>query len=155
MLSYYKSVFSFTTVIYPINQMFYPVDSQLNINPATQNQVQMDVAEWAVARGMGIGQEGLLGYYTTDYAEFPEIAAWVNQHYPDTYIQFQTVAEVSNSATASCDSVCVVENDIKAAGSGSPNYGGRSIEWYSPDDLSRAYQSDFALWQQYVNLRFG
>jgi hypothetical protein len=127
MLSYYKSVFPFTTVIYPINQMFYPIDSSLNINPATGNQVQVDVAEWAVARGMGIGQEGLLGSYATDYAKFPEIAAWVNQNYPNTYIQFQTVADLSSSATTSCPAACVLENDIKAAES----YGGQSIEWYS------------------------
>jgi hypothetical protein len=149
MLSYYKTEFGYTTVIYAVNQMFAPVSSPLNINPATGHPVQVDVAEWAAAHGMGIGQEGLEGLYTNDYAQFPQIASWVSTHYPRTYIQFQTVADISG--TSSCDAVCLVQKDIQAA----QTYGAKSIEWYSSDDDVKAFQPYFAKWQQYVNSRFG
>jgi hypothetical protein len=151
MMSYYKKEFGYTTVIYAVNQMFAPKTSVLNINPATGHPVQVDVAEWAAAHAMGIGQEGLEGLYTNDYAQFPQIDSWIKEHYPHTYIQFQTVADLSSSATSSCDAACLVQKDIQAAGT----YGARSIEWYSSDDLNKAFQSDFAKWQQYVNSRFG
>jgi hypothetical protein len=151
MMSYYKKEFGYTTVIYAINQMFAPATSPLNINPATGHPIQVDVAEWAAANGMGLGQEGLEGLFTNDYAEFPQIATWVQKHYPHTYIQFQTFANLSSSSTSSCDSVCLVQKDIQAA----ETYGGRSIEWYSSDDDYKPFQPYFAKWQQYVTSKFG
>jgi hypothetical protein len=149
MMSYYKHEFAYTTVIYPINQMFFPVDNSLNT--ADGHPVQVVVAEWAAANGMGLGSEGLAGRYTNDYSEFPQIDSWVLKNEPNTYIQFQTVAELRDSGTQSCDDVCLLGKDIQAAEA----YGARSIEWYSSDDLYQPFQSDFANWQQYVNKRFG
>jgi hypothetical protein len=147
LLSYYKGEFSYTTVIYPINQMLYPTTSRLNINPATGDAIDMDVAYWAAAHGMGIGQQGLDGFYTRDYAKFNEIVAYVHRHHPRAYIQFQTVAEVSNKGTSACSAVCLVHEDVQAA----EHYHARSIEWYSVDDANSAFQLDLARWQKYVN----
>ena len=148
LLSYYKSKFPFTTVIYPINQMLYPTSNRLNIDPETGNPIEMDVAYWAAAHGMGIGQQGLDGIYTKDYAKFNEIAAYLYRHYPKTYIQFQTVAELSNKGTSlDCSAACLFQKDVQAG----EHYHARSIEWYSADDVSPSFQPYLAQWQQYVN----
>jgi len=146
-LSYYESEFAYTTVIYPINQMLYPTSNPLNVNPATGNPIEMDVAYWAAAHGIGIGQQGLDGIYTKDYAKFNEIAAYVYRHYPKTYIQFQTVAEVSNKGTSACSAACLFQQDVRAA----EHYHARSIEWYSADDVNPSFQPYLARWQLFVN----
>jgi len=147
LLSSYKGDFGYTTVIYPINQMLYPATNRLNIDSATGNPVDVDVAEWAAAHGIGIGQQGLEGTYAKDYAKFNEIVAYVHRHFPNTYIQFQTVAEVSNKGTSACSAGCLVERDVRAG----EQYGARSIEWYATDDSNPSFQPNFARWQQYVN----
>ena len=147
LLSYYQRGFAYTTVIYPINQMFFPTANRLNIDPATGNPIDMSVAYWAAAHGMGIGQQGLAGIYTKDYAKFNEIAAYVHRHYPTTYIQFQTVAAVSNMGTSACSAACLFQKDVQAG----EHYHARSIEWYTTDDTNPSFQPYLALWQQYVN----
>jgi hypothetical protein len=147
LLTYYKSQLDYTTVIYPINQMLYPIGSRLNIDPVTGNPIQMDVAYWAAAHGMGIGQQGLDGLYTDDYAKFNEIATYVHRHYPSAYIQFQTVAQVSNKGTPACGATCLVQKDVQAA----EHYHARSIEWYSADDANASFQPYLAQWQQHVS----
>jgi hypothetical protein len=150
LLSYYKSEFAFTTVIYPINQMMSPTSNPLNTNPATGNPIDMDVAYWAAAHGMGIGQQGLDGMYTNDYAKFNEIAAYVRKHHPTAYIQFQTVAAVSSRGTSACIATCLFQKDVQAA----EHFHARSIEWYSADDTVPSFQSYLALWQQHVDRYF-
>jgi len=147
MLAYYKKALTFTKVIYPINQMLYPRTNRLNINTATGNPVNVDVAEWAAAHGFGIGQQGLNGPYTGDYANFNEIIAYVRKHFPSTYLQFQTVAEVSNKGTPTCSAVCLVKRDVQVA----ELDGAHSIEWYSADDANPSLQPSFAQFQRYVN----
>ena len=147
LLSYYKREFAYTNVIYPINQMMYPTTNRLNIDAATGNPIDMDVAYWAAAHGIGIGQQGLAGAYTKDYAKFNEIDAYVHRHFPHAYIQFQTVAEVSNKGTSTCSAACLVQEDVQAA----ERYHARSIEWYSADDANPSFQSQFARWHRHVN----
>lgn len=147
LLADYRDAFAFTTVIYPVNQMLYPPSSPLNRNPATGDPVEMDVAYWAAARGIGIGQEGLNGTYRAGFARFDEIAAYVHLHYPNVYLQFQTVAELSNKVTATCDASCLVQLDVRAA----EHYHARSIEWYGADDANPVLQPYLAAWQVYVS----
>ncbi|HEV3212006.1 MAG TPA: hypothetical protein VGZ03_01280 [Acidimicrobiales bacterium] len=147
LLAYYRAELAFTTVIYPINQMLYPTTSRLNSNPATGDPIQVDVARWAAAHGIGIGQEGLHGPYADDYARFNEIVAYVQRRFPRTYIQFQTVAEVSNKGTSACSAACLVQRDVQAA----EHYHARSIEWYATDDTNPSFQPYLAQWQQDVN----
>jgi hypothetical protein len=147
LLAYYKGTFTYTTVIYPINQMLSPTSNRLNINPATGHPIEMDVAYWAAARGIGLGQEGLDGPYAKDYAKFNEISAYVWRHYPDTYLQFQTVSEVSNKGTSTCSAACLFQEDVRAA----EHYHARSIEWYAADDANPAFQPFLDQWQKYVN----
>ncbi len=134
MLSYFKSVFSYTTVIYPI--------VQLDTNPATGNPVQMDVAYWAAAQGMGVGAQGLVPIPNYPYARLNVIIPYILSHYPNTYIQFQTVAAVSSATD--------IQGDINTAN----GYGARSIEWYSQDAINPSCQQYFQRWQQTVDSKF-
>lgn len=147
LLADYKRDFPYTTVIYPINQMLYPTSSPLNINPATGDPIDMDVAYWAAAHGIGIGQQGLQGTYSQDYAKVNEIVAYVHRHFPSTYVQFQTVADLSNKGTSACSAACLVERDVQAA----RRYHARSIEWYSSDDSNPSFQPYLAQWQKDVD----
>lgn len=150
LLLYYKSVFSYTTIIYPINQMFAPASNPLNINPATGNPIQMDVAYFAASHGMGVGQQGLAPNYPSDYAKIKEILSYITQHYPGTYIQLAAWSVISKSVTPTCDATCVVQGDIQTA----EQYGARSIDWWAQDDTNPAFQPYFAQWQQYVDSKF-
>lgn len=145
-LSYYKNELSFTTVIYPVSQMLYPLRARLNIDPKTGNPIQMDVAYWAAAHGIGIGQEGLDGRYTSDYAKFNEIAAYVHRRFPKAYIQFQTVAAIG-AGTSTCSATCLVEKDVRAA----ELYHAHSIEWYTTDDSNPSLQPAFTQWEAFVD----
>ena len=147
LLADYKRDFPYTTVIYPINQMLYPTSSPLNINPATGDPIDMDVADRAAAHGIGIGQQGLQGTYSQDYAKVNEIVAYVHRHFPSTYVQFQTVADLSNKGTSACSAACLVERDVQAA----RRYHARSIEWYSSDDSNPSFQPYLAQWQKDVD----
>jgi hypothetical protein len=125
MLSYYKNAFSYTTILYPVNG--------LDIDPTTGKPVQIEVADWAAAQGMGVGQQGL-----TPGENIP-VFSYIRLHYPNNYIQFQTIAPVSGSSE--------VQGDIQTAN----QYGAQFIEWYSQDATNPAYQSFLQQWQQMVN----
>jgi hypothetical protein len=146
LLADYRHAFGFTTVIYPINQMLYPASSPLNWNPATGDPIEMDVAYWAAAHGVGIGQEGLNGTYRGAYASFNDIFTYVHRHFPTTYLEFQTVAALGNKTTPTCNLGCLVQADVRAA----EHYHACSIEWYAADVANPALQPYFAQWQRYV-----
>lgn len=150
MLTYVKSVFPYTTVIYGINQMFSPANNPLNFNPATGNPIQMDVAYFAAANGMGVGQQGLVPNYPNDYAKIKEILKYITQHYPNTFIQFATVDPISKTVNSACDASCIIQGDIQTA----EQYRARSIDWWAQDDNDPSFQSYFAQWQQYVVNRY-
>lgn len=143
MLSFYKSAFNYTTVMYAFSNPI-PQKESLDVNPATGNPVWLDVAEWAAANGMAVGQMGLSpnpsyvsgGMLTT-------LIAYIRTHYPDTYVAFQTVSRVSGRFA--------VRGDITNATS----LGAKTIEWYGQDINIASYQSLFQPWQQTVNSRFG
>lgn len=143
MLSFDKSVFHFTTVIYALGGPI-PDVGRLNINPATGNPVWMDVAAWAAANGIGVGQMGLNP--SPSYASggnLNTIIANALASYPNTYVQFQTVGRVASTAD--------VQADIATA----TNLHARTIEWYEQDIDNPAYQSLLQQWQQTVNSKFG
>jgi hypothetical protein len=141
MLSAYKAAFNYTTVIYAISQPI-PEIGRLNINPATGNMVFVDVAQWAAANGIGLGQMGL-----NPNPSYPagggldQLISNILAKYPNTYIQFQTVGPVTSAAD--------VQGDIANA----TQLHGRSIEWYEQDINNLSYQPYFAQWQQTVNSR--
>ena len=135
MMSYYKSVFPYTTVIYPI--------VQLDTDPTTNMPVQMEVAYWAAAQGIGVGEQGLVPGYPSNYAEIKTILNYIQSNYPNTYIQFQTVAFIRGEG--------VIQGDIQTA----YQLGARSIEWYGKDIVNQSYQSDFQQWQQMVDQKYG
>ena len=129
LMTYYKSVFPSTTIIYPINGQ----DS----DPATGQDVSVENANWAAANGFGIGQQGLKpGTHSPLFQS-------LRSHYPHLYIQYQTVGVV-NSYQA-------VQADIQAA----ERNGAQSIEWYSHNAVNPHYQPLLAQWQQTVNNKFG
>ena len=137
MLTSYKSSLPFTTIIYPLNGQ--------DTDPATGQPVQVEVARWAAAQGMGVGQQGL--HPGTNYPLLQQLRA----QYPRIYIQFQTVLFLSRNETTSCDISCVAQADIQAA----EKNGAQFIEWYARDIINPSLQSYFAQWQQYVNNKFG
>lgn len=150
-LEYCHSVFPWTTVIYPINRMFTPVNDSLNTNPATGNPVQMDVAYWATEHGFGVGQQGLAPTSDYTYANVNVILPHIIQTYPHTYIQFQTVWSLSRNVTPTCDATCVMQGDIATA----KKYGSQTIEWYETDVINPANQAALQQWQQYVAATYG
>jgi hypothetical protein len=131
MMSYYASVFAPLTVIYPI--------VRLDPDPGTGKPVQQEVAQWAVQHGMGIGAQGLVPNYPTDYANIKEIASFARTSAPAAYIQFQTVSRVNGEVDIAGDiaTACALH--------------AHSIEWYERDILNPAYQADFQHWQSLVN----
>lgn len=133
-LAFINRVFSYTTVIYPVN------DQEAN-DPATGLPLQAAVAYWAAARGIGIGQQGLVPDYT--YARIDVICAQVRQRWPSTYIEFQTVGPVSDRVE--------VLGDIETA----QRYGARFIEWYARDAVNASFQPLFQQWQSTVTAKFG
>lgn len=143
MLSFYKSAFNYTTVMYAFSDPI-PQKESLDVNPATGNPVWLDVAEWAAANGMAVGQMGLSP--NPSYASGGKLGtffAYIQTHHPDTYVAFQTVSRVSG--------VFAVQGDITNATS----LGARTIEWYGQDINIASYQSLFQPWQQAVDSRFG
>src|SRR5205085_6412187 len=127
--------FAPTTVIYPINA--------LALNPQTGNPVEMDVAYWAAAHGFGVGAQGLVRVPNYRYADLQIILPYIRQHYPNTYIQFQTVSSVS--------SYRAIAGDIQTAS----GYGARSVEWYESDITTSFFQPLFHRWQQSVQSQYG
>lgn len=137
LMSYYKSVFPFTQIIYPLNGL--PKD------PITGEPVDIENAQWAASQGIGLGQQGLQPH--TNIPIFRQL----RPQYPNLYIQFSTVFKLSHNVTSSCDISCVALADIQAA----ETNGAQFIEWYSQDIINPALQSYFAQWQQYVNSKYG
>ena len=137
MLTSYKSSLPFTTIIYPLNA--------LDTDPATGQPVQVEVAKWAAAQGMGVGQQGLEP--GTNYPLFQQLRG----QYPQIYFQYQTVYSLNGNVTSSCNISCVAQADIQAA----ETNGAQFIEWYSQDIINSSLQSYFAQWQQYVNSKYG
>lgn len=129
LLTYYKSVFPYTTIIYPVNG--------LDTDQATGKPVQDEVAEWAAAQGMGIGQQGLRPQ--SNYPLFRSLRS----EYPQMYIQFQTVLAINGGKNE-------VQGDIQAA----HRNGAQFIEWYSQDTANPSFQPLFAQWQQMVDSVF-
>jgi hypothetical protein len=129
LMTYYKSVFPSTTIIYPVNGQ--------DIDPATGQDVSVENANWAAANGFGIGQQGLRpGTHSPLFQS-------LRSSYPNLYIQYQTFGVV-NSYEA-------VQADIQAA----ERNGAQTIEWYSHNAVNLNYQPLFAQWQQTVNNKFG
>ena len=134
MLSYYQSVFPWTTVIYPI--------SNLDKNPTTGNPIQVDVAYWAAAHGFGIGAQGLIPRPDYSFADLNTIMPYVRSHWPNAYIQFQTVTSIGSYSG--------VQGDIATANA----YGARTVEWFDTDMTNPSFQPLFQQWQQMVNSKF-
>lgn len=134
LMSYYQMAFSYATVIYPI--------VQLDTDPTTGLPVQMEVAYWAAANAMGVGEQGLVPSYPYNYAQIKTILASIQLRYPNTYIQFQTDGPVTSPGD--------VQGDIQTAN----QFGARSIEWFSNDAVNPSYQSPFQQWQQMVNHKY-
>jgi len=128
LMTYYKSVFPFTTIIYPVNGQ--------DIDQATGQDVSVENANWAAAHGFGVGQQGLRP--GTQSPLFQSLRS----RYPHLYIQYQTFG-VANSYEA-------VQADIQAA----ERNGAQTIEWYSRNAVNPNYQDLFAQWQQTVNNKF-
>lgn len=131
MLAAYQQAFASTTVIYPINV--------LGINPITGKPIQMDVAFWAAAHGFGMGVEGLRPVPHP----YGNILPYIMQHYPNTYLQFQTIWSVGSYSE--------MQGDIQTA-SGA---GARSVEWYESDITTASFQPLFQQWQQSVQNKYG
>ena len=129
LMTYYKSVFPFTTVIYPVNGQ--------DIDPVTGQDVSVENANWAAANGFGVGQQGLQPGTNS------QLFHSLRSRYPNIYIQYQTF-----SAEHSYEEVQAV---IQA---GERN-GAQSIEWYSRNAVNPDYLSLFEQWQQTVNNKFG
>jgi hypothetical protein len=129
LMTYYKSVFPSTTIIYPVNGQ--------DIDPTTGQDVSVENANWAAANGFGIGQQGLRPGTNSPLLQS------LRSKYPNIYIQYQTIGAV-NSYQA-------VQADIQAA----ERNGAQSIEWYSRNAVDPNYQPLFDQWQQTVNNKFG
>lgn len=144
MLSFYKSAFNYTTVVYAISTPIPEGGPRLNINPATGNHVEVDIAKWAVANGMGLGQMGLGPEPSYPGVEnLSLLIAYIRANYPHTYVHFQVFGRVF--------SVSDVQGDITNA----TTLDAKTIEWYGQDINNPAYQSLFQTWQQAVNSKFG
>jgi hypothetical protein len=110
--------------------VIYPVAKQ-DINPATGNPVDVDVAEWGAPRHIGIGSEGMLpgGFGGGQgYADLNTIIAWMHQHYPGNYIQVQS-ANPPMDASQVAQSVSTAER-----------YGIDSIEWYQQEAVNGTFK---------------
>lgn len=129
MMTYYKSVFPYTTVIYPVNGQ--------NTDLVTGLPVQVENANWAAANGFGVGQQGLRPGTSSPLFQS------LRSHYPDMYIQYQTFLSVGSYEG--------IQADIEAA----KNNGAQFIEWYARDAVVPAYQSLFVGWQHIVDSKFG
>lgn len=130
LMSFYKSAFSYSTVIYPI----VPLDT----DPAMQQPTQDVVAHWAASQGMGVGTQGL----NPHFPKMSELIQSIQAHYPNTYVQFQTAAPVADAAA--------MQQDIQISG----QLNAKSVEWYSSDIVNPAYQSLLQQWQQTVANKF-
>lgn len=109
-------------------------------DPVTNQPIAQEVAYWAAPQGFGVGSEGLHGGLSG-----PAITVmnFVHAHYPNNYLQFQTVTYVNGTTD--------LQSDINIA----KNVGAKSIEWYGKDTIKSAYQPYFRQWQQTINDKYG
>ena len=123
-------------------QVIYTVVRQ-DINPATGNPVELDVAKWAGPRHIGIGNENMpAGGFGggQGYADLNTITAWMHQHYPGNYIQVQSVNNMDASQVA--QSVSTAER-----------FGIDSIEWYQVEAVNRNFRTAMYGYQAWANQR--
>jgi hypothetical protein len=71
-----------------------PLDAEMRDWAQAGKQFILDVAYWAAAHGIGVGAQGLVPNYPSNYADIKAILAYIQAHYPQTYIQFQTVSGI-------------------------------------------------------------
>ena len=129
LMTYYKSVFPFTTVIYPVNGQ--------DIDPATGQDVSVENANWAAANGFGVGQQGLQPGTSS------QLFQSLRSRYPNVYIQYQTFSAEHSYG------------EVQAVIQAGERNGAQSIEWYSRNAVNPDYLSLFEQWQQTVNNKFG
>ncbi len=155
MLDFEKSTFLFTTVVYGISNPFTPLTNSLNINPATGNYTTYDVAVYAAANNMGVGQQGMRGTYPSD-SPMVQIVNYLSKHYPNTFIQFAAVEQLANTPpcltnpTTNCE-ISIIQSDIQAL----ELYGAKTMDWWAQDDTNPAFQPYFVQWQSYINKSYG
>jgi hypothetical protein len=90
MLTSYQSAFGSTPVLYPINHQ--------------DNNVQVQVAEWAVNNGFGLGQNGLMPSWQSDpysYANLTQIVNYVRASSRHPVVELQTYTAESYGHTPS------------------------------------------------------
>jgi hypothetical protein len=124
MMSYYKSVFPYTHVIYPI--------VRLDTDPSTGNPIQMDLAFWAAENGMGIGAQGLSPRFADGPARIRYILQTIHSRNSTAWIQLQTVRPVAN--------VDEMIKDMALA----RELGAKAVEWYSGDANRKEYQEQLS-----------
>jgi hypothetical protein len=120
--------------------VIYPIVAQ-DINPATGNPVDVDVAEWGAPRHIGIGQENMQpgGFGSGNgYADFNTIAAWMHQHYPGNYIQVQSANYLN-------------ERQVAQSVSTAEGYGVDSVEWYEDEAVNAHFQTAMDGYQTWVD----
>lgn len=110
------------------------------LDPVTNEPIAQEVAYWAAPQGFGVGSEGLhsgLGGVAIN------VMKYIHNHYPNSYLQFQTVSYVTGTSD--------LQGDIDIAHS----VGAKTIEWYGKDTIQAPYQSYFQQWQQIVDDEYG
>jgi hypothetical protein len=119
MLTAYRSAFGSIPVLYPINQQ--------------DNNVQVQVAEWAVNNGFGLGQNGLMPSWqnpASSYADMRQILAYVSASGRHPIVELQTYAAESYGLSPSA-AISRMTADINyAMASGAVT----TLELY-PDDI--------------------
>lgn len=110
------------------------------IDPVTDQPIAQEVAYWAAPQGFGVGSEGL---HSGLSGPAITIMKYVHAHYPNDYLQFQTVSYVEGTSD--------LQGDIDIAES----VGAKTIEWYGKDTIQSAYQPYFHEWQEMVNGTYG
>ena len=107
--------------------ILYPIVKQ-DTDPGTGNPVDLDVAEWWLRQGGGLGQENLPpgGFGNPGYADFGAISMYMKAYYPSAYVEFQSEDGLSSSGVS--QSIATAES-----------YGARSIEWYEDEAISPTF----------------
>lgn len=137
---------AFQRILSPVSAapLIYPLGEN-TIDPATRQPVSQEVAYWAAAHGIGVGQQGLTAAPAYARGEAVQIAQYIHSQYPGAYIEFQTNHQITQASPNPAE----VAGDIAIATSAYAS----SIEWYGPDTFVSAYQSLFGQWQQLVTAR--
>lgn len=133
MLTAYKAAFPGVPIIYPLGYN--------KMNPATGQPVDQDVAYWAAAHGMGVGQEGLSDNPRYANGSIVKMCAYIRSHYPSAYIQLTPVHQVTQLSQ--------VQGDIAIA----QKAGAFTIEWFPVDTTTSSFQPALQQWKQNVATR--